>query len=269
MEKRKVLIIVLAFLTVLFTVMPMGTSQFNVEASEAFQKVNSSSGSITAADVNLRTGPAKTFDIICKLKKNQNVTLIGKLGSWYVVYVGSNGNVGAVSSQYVKVSDSKTGTAAKQVAAKAKTDTSTANTKANSKVVSTAAADTIKASADEQALLNMVNKARKDKGLKALEFDSGLVKIARLKAKDMKDNNYFDHTSKLYGTPFEMMKKYNVKFSTAGENIAGNKTVEKAVKAWMNESGNNIYNNKFTHTGIGIVESQTYGKIFVQMFIKK
>lgn len=271
MKRKKILMIVLTLLVTLFTVTPMGTAQFKVDASEAYQKVESSSGTVTTADVKLRTGPAKTFNIICVLKKDQKVTVIGKLGDWYAVYVSSSGNVGAVYAQYIKIEKAKTtDTGNKQ--------TSTANKsqsvpkvaeKTTTKAATVAVLPVKDISSDEQALLDLVNKARKEKGLKALVFDAGLVKIARLKATDMKNNNYFSHTSKFYGTPFDMMKKYEIKFSAAGENIAGNKTIDKAMKAWSNEGGNNIFNEKFTHTGIGIVDSPTYGKLFVQMFIKK
>ncbi len=263
MKRKKVLVIVLSLLITLFTVIPMGTGQFKVEASEAYQSVDSKTAIVTASNVNLRTGPATTYDIICKLKKNQDITIIGKMGDWYAVYVGSSGNVGAITSQYVKVDNSKetnkkTTSNAKSVSAKT-TKATTVTTTAKVKDISS----------DEQALLDLINKERKKEGLKALEFDANLMKIARLKAKDMKDNNYFSHTSKFYGSPFDMMKKYDIKFSAAGENIAGNQTIEKVVKAWSKESRNNLFNTKFTHTGIGIIDSPAYGKIFVQMFIKK
>ncbi|PYG87976.1 putative YkwD family protein [Ruminiclostridium sufflavum DSM 19573] len=268
MKRKKILLLVLAVLVVLFTVMPVGTNRFKVEASEAYQGMNSESGTVTAADVNLRTGPATTYDIICKLKKNLKVTIIGKMGDWYAVYISSSGNVGAISSQYVKVEKTNVADAGKATAdvnkkaASAKTVKATAPTAA----IVTKVKDI---SQEEQALLDFVNKERKGKGLKALEFDAELVKIARLKANDMKDNNYFSHTSKLYGSPFDMMKKYGIKFSAAGENIAGNQNFEKAVKAWLKDNENNLFNEKFTHTGIGVVDSPAYGKIFVQMFIKK
>ncbi|MHB8065104.1 MAG: CAP domain-containing protein, partial [Ruminiclostridium sp.] len=240
-----------------------------VEAAEAYQKVDSSSATVTASGVNLRIGPATTFDSICKLNKDQKVTVIGKLGSWYAVYVSSSGNVGAISAQFLKFDKAKVTTNSK----KATTTKSTQSTpkvtvKANTKAITTTS-KVKDISSDEQALLDLVNKARKAKNLKALEFDAGLVKVARLKVKDMLNNNYFSHTSKFYGTPFDMMKKYEIKFSAAGENIAGNQTIEKVVKAWSDESGNNLFNEKFTHTGIGIVNSPTYGKLFVEMFIKK
>jgi len=278
MKRKKVLAIALTLLIFIFTAVPVSTEQFKANASEAYQQVNSSYGNVTEEGVNLRTGPGKTFNIICKLKKDQKVTVIGKLGSWYAVYVNSSGNVGAISSYYVKIEKNKatvkgtkttksTKTTSTQNNSQINSETATATAKTAAKAVAAATVKDI--SSDEQALLDLANKAREKEGLQPLEFNADLVKVARLKANDMKNNCYFSHTSKFYGSPFDMMKKYNIKFSVAGENIAGNQSMEKAIKAWTAESGNNLFNKKFTHTGIGIVDSPTYGKIFVQMFIKK
>ena len=93
--------------------------------------------------------------------------------------------------------------------------------------------------------------------------------LAREKARDMVSNNYFSHTSPTYGSPFEMMKKYGISYKTAGENIAGNSSNSGAVNAWMNSEGHraNILNSSFNYTGLGVVNSSRYGKIYVQMFI--
>lgn len=267
MRRKKIMVMVLVLLVLSLTVTPIGTAQFKVEASEACQKMDFVTGKITDNDVNLRTGPGKTFKSICKLKKDQKVTVIGKLGSWYAVYIGSSGNVGAISAYYVKLDKSKAAVSSSTTSTQSKSAAKADKTTAKTKTVSGEKAKPI--STDEQAILNLVNKERQKKGLKALVFDAELAKVARLKAVDMRDNSYFSHTSKFYGTPFDMMKKYNIKFSTAGENIAGNQSAEKAVKAWAAESSNNLFNKKFTNTGIGIVDSPTYGKLFVEMFIKK
>ena len=36
----------------------------------------------------------------------------------------------------------------------------------------------------------------------------------------MRDKNYFSHTSPTYGSPFDMMKNFGIKYMAAGENIA-------------------------------------------------
>lgn len=123
--------------------------------------------------------------------------------------------------------------------------------------------------ADEAQMVNLVNQARTGQGLKALSVNSQLVTLARRKSQDMVDKNYFSHTSPTYGSPFDMMKNAGVKYSTAGENIAGAATVDSAHQNLMNSPGHraNILNSSFTQVGIGIVSGSQYGKMFTQMFI--
>jgi uncharacterized YkwD family protein len=125
--------------------------------------------------------------------------------------------------------------------------------------------------AEEQAMLNLVNKARIDAGLKALTFDTALVKTARVKASDMVQNNYFSHDSPTYGSPFDLMAKFGIKYTAAGENIAMNSSVDKAFQAWRNSKGHreNILNSNFNYIGIGIVTKSDGMKVFVQQFIRK
>jgi len=125
--------------------------------------------------------------------------------------------------------------------------------------------------ADEQQMINLVNQERKAQGLKPLEVDMQLVKLARMKSQDMIDKNYFSHTSPTYGSPFDMMKKYGVSYKTAGENLAGASSVATAHKNLMNSEGHrkNILNSSFTHIGIGIVNGGPYGKMYTQLFIGK
>lgn len=98
-----------------------------------------------------------------------------------------------------------------------------------------------------------------------------MQKVARIKAQDMVNNNYFSHTSPTYGSPFNMLNNFKVSYRTAGENIAGNSSNSAAVTAWMNSSGHkaNILNSSFNYTGIGVINGSKYGKIYVQMFIGK
>lgn len=123
--------------------------------------------------------------------------------------------------------------------------------------------------ADEQRMLDLVNAARAEAGLKPLQADMALVKLARLKAQDMINNNYFDHTSPTYGSPFDMMKAAGITYRYAGENLAGAPTVDTAHTNLMNSPGHraNILNANFTKVGIGVVNGGPYGKMFVQMFI--
>ncbi|KZE68738.1 hypothetical protein AWM68_00205 [Fictibacillus phosphorivorans] len=122
--------------------------------------------------------------------------------------------------------------------------------------------------AQEQQMLDLVNQERQKQGLPALKADPELTKVARVKAKDMIDNNYFDHNSPTYGSPFDMMKKFGVQYNTAGENLAGNSSVEGAHTSLMNSQGHreNILKSDYTNVGIGVVDGGQYGKMFVQLF---
>lgn len=126
-------------------------------------------------------------------------------------------------------------------------------------------------STDEKEVFDLINKQRTDNGIQALKVDDEVQRVARIKAQDMVDNNYFAHESPTYGTPFNMLKSFKVSYKTAGENIAGNSSNKNAVTSWMNSSGHkaNILNSAFNYTGIGVVNSSKYGKVFVQMFIGK
>ena len=125
--------------------------------------------------------------------------------------------------------------------------------------------------ADELETFNLINQQRINNGLSALKIDSEVQRVARIKAQDMVNNNYFDHNSPTYGTPFNMLKNFGISYNSAGENIAGNSSNSAAVTAWMNSSGHraNILNGSYNYTGIGVVSSPKYGKIYVQMFIGK
>jgi uncharacterized YkwD family protein len=122
--------------------------------------------------------------------------------------------------------------------------------------------------ANEKAMLDLVNKEREKAGLKPLAADLELVRLARMKSQDMIDKGYFSHTSPTYGSPFDMMKKAGISYKVAGENLAGASTVQQAHTSLMNSDGHrrNILNPNFDHIGIGIIEGGPYGMMFTQMF---
>ncbi len=123
----------------------------------------------------------------------------------------------------------------------------------------------------ENQMIELINKERQKEGLAPLRRDSELTRVARIKANDMERNNYFSHYSPTYGSPFDMLDRFDVEYIMAGENLSGNSSVETAHQSLMQSSGHraNILKESFTHIGIGAVESSRYRYIFVQLFIKK
>ncbi len=119
----------------------------------------------------------------------------------------------------------------------------------------------------EKEVVRLVNEIRVENGLKELVADEELSRVARIKSQDMKDNNYFSHTSPVYGSPFDMMKKFGISYKTAGENIAKGQTTPKAVvSGWMNSPGHraNILNASYNTIGVGYVAGGNY---WTQMFV--
>ena len=119
----------------------------------------------------------------------------------------------------------------------------------------------------ENEVIRLVNEIRVKNGLNPLAADWELSRVARYKSQDMKDNNYFSHTSPIYGSPFTMMKNFGISYRSAAENIAkGQKTPQAVVNGWMNSSGHraNILNATYKKIGVGYVPSGNY---WTQMFI--
>lgn len=121
----------------------------------------------------------------------------------------------------------------------------------------------------EQQVADLTNKERTSRGLKPLKIDLELSRVAHEKSRDMAVNDYFSHTSPVYGSPFDMMKSYGITYRTAGENIAaGQRTPEEVVNAWMNSEGHraNILNPNYTNIGVGYAAQ---GNQWTQHFIGK
>ncbi len=121
----------------------------------------------------------------------------------------------------------------------------------------------------ENEVIRLVNEIRVKNGLNTLTADWELSRVARYKSQDMKDNNYFSHTSPVYGSSFTMIKNFGISYKSAAENIAkGQKTPQAVVNAWMNSSGHraNILNASYTKIGVGYVASGNY---WTQMFIRQ
>ncbi|MGM9551819.1 MAG: S-layer homology domain-containing protein [Clostridia bacterium] len=118
-----------------------------------------------------------------------------------------------------------------------------------------------------KAVVTLVNEIRNDYGLNQLSENPDLAKVAQMKAEDMQNNDYFDHQSPTYGSPFDMMDEFGISYISAGENIAkGQSTPQEVVDSWMNSMGHreNILDPSYDQIGIGYSADED---IWVQMFI--
>lgn len=200
----------------------------------------------------VRGGPSTSFSVYGKLNAGDKVYVIGAIDNFLLVITSDN-LVGMIREDLVE-----------HYTENIITDENNEqnNEQTNSNEDSKASASYILEKINEQRIAN---------GLPALSLDSLLTATAQTKAKDMVENNYFSHTSPTYGSPFEMMQNAGVTYISAGENIAGNSSIDDAITSFLNseEHSKNILSNSYNYIGIGIEKSNTYGYVIVLMFIGK
>lgn len=234
------------FITIIFFAIILSSGKST--AMFHYQTVGTTTGLVTASALNVRQGPGTSYKSVTLVYKNEYVRIFAQIGDWYVIQTDAD-YVGMVSKKYIKLIYPQS--------------SGSGNSSGNT--------TTSDLTADEQEVFDLINKQRIAAGLSALKIDEELQNVARVKAKDMVDNNYFSHNSPTYGTPFNMIKNFGITYKAAGENIAGNSSNQGAVNAWMNSEGHraNILSNNYNYTGVAVVGSPTYGKVYVQMFIGK
>ena len=122
--------------------------------------------------------------------------------------------------------------------------------------------------AAEEEMLRLINRERVSQGLKPLVMSERLRRVARLHSADMFQKGYFAHGSPAGTTPFQRMRRGQVRFYEAGENIALAPTVRIAHSGLMKSPGHraNILNPAFRRVGIGAARGAPHGIMFTQDF---
>ena len=117
-------------------------------------------------------------------------------------------------------------------------------------------------------MLQLINRERVAAGLKPLAPDPELTEVARRHSADMFARGYFAHVSPEGRDPFDRMRAANIRFVTAGENLALAPTLQIAHTGLMNSPGHraNIMNPKFGRVGIGILDGGMRGLMISQEF---
>jgi len=285
LKKYLILLIVLSLLVaVSCTKQPIKGTESSISETGEIKKIK-----IVVDQANIRSGCSDDTSVIHTTTKNNKFDVVSQVADWYAVKLPNNqiGFIPQKDCTPIVPDDTK-----KDIAPQNQTTpgTTTNDTTNNQTTPGTTTGTTTNAgsntkqttpdntqtnnntlTAQEQEMLKLVNEARAQNNVPALQIDMELTNVARIKAQDMIDNNYFSHNSPKYGSPFDMMKSFGISYVQAGENIAGNQNVQKAHEALMNSPGHrkNILNPDYTHIGIGIRSGGQYGNMFCQMFISK
>lgn len=216
---------------------------------------------VNVKKVIVRSGPSTSYPSYYQLVKGAEVEVIGRIGNFSMI-VSKNNLIGLIRTDLL----TKTSTSTPS------NSSNTANKNSNLTTNNTPSISTVNDNISlKNELLTLINNARKGANLSALSYDKSLSDAAQIKSDDMVKNNYFSHTSKTYGSPFKLMQDLGISYNTAGENIAGNLSIQKAFDSWMNSETHkkNILSTSYNYIGIGITDSKTYGKIICVMFISK
>lgn len=241
MHRRNVFLFILVFLLILAVTTILINSNKSFAQMAGNKKVSFNRGEVICDVLNIRLGPGLEFPIGYKIHRGETVRVFAEINGWYLIQNEEN-YIGMVKADYIKKS-------------------ANVNSKLSELPYNLQPA--------EKQILDLVNAKRKSFGLNTLKIDAALESMAQAKSKEMVNKNYFSHNSPKYGSPFNMMKNYRIKYRAAGENIAGSATIKDAFNAWMKSKSHkdNILNKDFNYTGIGVCTSQTYGNVIVQEFV--
>ncbi len=125
-------------------------------------------------------------------------------------------------------------------------------------------------SSKEQQMFALLNEARKNSGLSALQYSSKLTRVARAKSNDMVDNNYFGHVSPVYGDLGSILSWFGVSYRAAGENLAmnSNGSVAAAHNSLLGSPPHraNMLNGNYNSVGIGIAVGSDGCHYYTQIF---
>jgi uncharacterized protein YkwD len=102
--------------------------------------------------------------------------------------------------------------------------------------------------------VSLVNAKRLSAGCPELKWDNRIAAVAQGHSRDMVSRHFFSHTNPEGKDPFERLKKSNLLFSAAAENIAlGQHTGKEVFETWLRSSGHrkNMLNCRYTRHGVG------------------
>ena len=107
----------------------------------------------------------------------------------------------------------------------------------------------------ETELVMLINEMRKVNDAPPLVLNWELARLARLRAEEMKTHKLFDHESLIYGSPSELLDRFQISYTHAGANIAmGQETPQAVLNAWLESDSHhgNLIAPSFTNVGVGI-----------------
>ena len=113
----------------------------------------------------------------------------------------------------------------------------------------------------EASLFNLVNQERRKHGAPELTLDANISQVARQHSTDMRDRNYFSHTSPDGKNFDDRLRNAGITFRLSGENLGRTTNMADPADYTHNSFlGDSIHrtillNKQFTRIGIGVARS--------------
>jgi uncharacterized protein YkwD len=133
-----------------------------------------------------------------------------------------------------------------------------------------------KATPIERRAFELINKARQEKGLSPLGWDSGLCRMARSHSEDMAQRRFFSHETPDGLRMNDRARSFGIEdFKLLAENIAANQGFDDpgafAVEQWLRSPGHraNILNPRFEQSAIGVSVGADGTVFLTQEFITR
>lgn len=103
----------------------------------------------------------------------------------------------------------------------------------------------------EERMLTITNRARTNRGIRALDLDARLSRYAKRHSRDMAEAGYLFHTEDLAG------RLRGVDWSMGGENVGVGSSLRDVQGAFMGSTVHrrNILQQRFDHAAIGVAKS--------------
>ena len=132
------------------------------------------------------------------------------------------------------------------------------------------------ASGDERRAFELVNRERQRRGLSPLEWDGGLVRLARFHSQNMARDGYLSHVDRDGLDLKARARAVGLQgWRALGENIAYNQGYDDptafAVERWMvsEKHRENALSGEYTHAAVGIARASDGTFYFTQVFMRR
>jgi len=111
----------------------------------------------------------------------------------------------------------------------------------------------------ETELMERLNRERTAADVAPLSIDWEVARLARYKVEDMQQLGFLGHVSPVYGTPEDMMRRFEIPFCALGITVAkGQECVQEVMSAWLSSPLHRevLLDTRFSHAGVGFTRNE-------------